>query len=172
MEEPFSTHRKICPSRSFAIAARPCSKVSSCPRQTSSGDGASGFVSMAVMKIPSGSESMGGTLLKGRVRNEVHNPDSINKARTSSRLSPGMPLPLKLANEIFSSGAGSPARSLSVRSMTTDCKARLSPRWIPATTPAPGDVYTVPGDFLSSKRTSPRLILSPSRTAIVGFMPI
>ena len=103
-----------------------------------------------------------GTLLKGRVRRTVHRPEASRFSTTSSRESSAS---RPCGNEVKDSSS-SPSSST-----TTDRSILFSPRLMAATVPQPGEVYRTPGVFLSVKRTWPSFTLSPTFTAMVGFIP-
>ena len=63
ISESGPTHRYVGPEGSFEIRCRPRSKSSLRPDNATSGNGASGFVSIAVTKIAAGVLSGAGTLL-------------------------------------------------------------------------------------------------------------
>ena len=96
------------------------------------------------------------------MRNAIHCPLSSNCLRTDDSSSFANCDISKLAN------ISSPP---SFTSMLTDCKDRLSPRFIPETTPGLGDVKSTPLVFLSENNSWPFLTSSPTLTSIVGFIP-
>ena len=61
--------------------------------------------------------------------------------------------------------------SLSSKSITTDCKALLSPLFTDSINPPPGEVNRTPLFFLSSNKGCPILTRSPSLTSMEGFKP-
>ena len=143
--------------------ASPTSKSSSRPCIANAGSIASGLVSMALTKMACGIASIGGILLKGRVRNDAHNPLLTNRLTISSRESFSATSSPKDSKTTGSLGSGR---------IITESRRRFSPRTIFSTTPDTGAQIKTPGFFLSSKSGCPKITLSPSATNMVGFRPL
>jgi hypothetical protein len=82
--EPGAAQTNVVPDVNLARQVMPAWKSSIRPASTTSTAGACGRVSIAVMNSARGEEAGSGTRENGRVRKDVHRPDSSSSARTAS----------------------------------------------------------------------------------------
>ncbi len=161
--EAGDVHRKRYPLVSLATTRRPRSNASAASAMITDGSGASGLVSIAVTNMAAGCVPGDGILLNGRLRNAVQSPDANRLSRT---VSIGMSGNCSASNDAKVSASSPSSR------MTTDCSARLAPRFIAVTSPAPGAVKRTSGFPLSIKSSWPRRTRWPSSTVTLGRKPM